>query len=72
MIVPAGFAGSIAVDFQEPVYWRIAEVISLLAVMGVVVVIFVGSKKRKQYGFVRMLWQACAGGPDGLLCVRDG
>ena len=49
VIVPAGFAGSIAVDFQEPVYWRIAEVISLLEVMGVVVVNFVGSKKRNQY-----------------------
>lgn len=29
--VPAGFDGMITVDFKEPLYWRIAEAISLMA-----------------------------------------
>lgn len=32
--VPAGFDGEITVDFKEPLYWRIAEAISLIAAAG--------------------------------------
>lgn len=32
--VPPGFGGSIRVEFREPVYWRVAEIISLAALLG--------------------------------------
>lgn len=38
--VPAGFAGNITVAFHEPVYWRIAELVSLISVIGVIVFAF--------------------------------
>lgn len=48
VIVPAGFAGSIAVDFKEPMYWRIAELITLISVMGIIGWIAMRGKGKKQ------------------------
>lgn len=34
VVIPAGFAGTVRVDFKEPVYWRVAELLSLLTAVG--------------------------------------
>lgn len=55
MRIPAGFKGTIMVNFREPVYWRVAEAISLLTAAGIVMAIvrnirkpFKTNSKRKQ------------------------
>ena len=55
MRIPAGFKGTILVDFKEPVYWRVAEVISMFTAAGIVMAIvrnirkpFKTNSKRKQ------------------------
>ena len=36
--IPAGFSGTLEIAFKEPVYWRIAEIISAISLMGLIVV----------------------------------
>lgn len=38
ILVPAGFAGNVTVDFKEPIYWRIAEFLTLISVLGILLV----------------------------------
>ena len=33
VMIPGGFEGNIQVDFVSPVYWRLSELVSVLAVM---------------------------------------
>lgn len=40
VILPAGYEGEIHIWFHEPIYWRIAEIISLLTFGGIMVSIF--------------------------------
>lgn len=47
--VPNGFVGEINVDFVSPWYWRIAELISLLSVVGLVVGIVLQMKGKLRY-----------------------
>ena len=37
VILPAGYEGTVRVSFEEPVYWRIAELISLATLAAVVI-----------------------------------
>lgn len=36
--IPAGFDGSITVSYHEPIYWRVSELVSILALIGFVVI----------------------------------
>ena len=49
--VPAGFSGDITVKFVSPLYWRVAEVISLLGYIGAFAWIFMRNRglKRRVY-----------------------
>lgn len=47
MMIPAGLSGRITVDFKEPPYWRIAELITLLSAAGLVIIKLVGKKNAK-------------------------
>lgn len=46
--VKAGMDGDIRVEFQEPWYWRVAEIISLLVGVLVIVAIYKGCHKEKR------------------------
>lgn len=48
--IPADFEGNIIVDFYEPVYWRISEIVSLLSVISVICAFIFVSKKYKREG----------------------
>lgn len=48
--VPPGFCGSIKVEFKEPWYWRVSEIISLLALAGIVLYNFIGRRRLKGDG----------------------
>ena len=37
--IPAGFAGAVTVSFHEPWYWRLAELVSLATVIGLIVLV---------------------------------
>lgn len=37
VLIPAGFEGGIEVDFVSPVYWRVSELISLVAVLSLII-----------------------------------
>lgn len=50
--IPAGFAGTVGVDFKEPVYWRAAEVLSLLTALGLVFMAVRGNM-----GQLKMNWK---------------
>ena len=45
--IPSNYHGSIRVKFMEPWYWRVAEIISLLFFVGIVMVYFYSKKKNK-------------------------
>ncbi|MBD5522530.1 MAG: hypothetical protein HDR03_15125 [Lachnospiraceae bacterium] len=46
--VPAGFSGSFSVEFKEPWYWRVCEIISLLTLVGVVFYMINIKEKRRR------------------------
>lgn len=48
--VPSDFAGKIRVEFKEPWYWRLSEVISVLALTGIVMYNFIGRIRSKGDG----------------------
>ena len=50
--IPGGFSGEITVDFYEPFYWRIAEIIS--AFSAVVLIILGLLHKNKKLGVARV------------------
>ena len=35
--IPSGFTGTLQVSFKEPVYWRIAEIVSTLSIIGLLI-----------------------------------
>lgn len=37
IIVPEGFHGNVTVMFKEPIYWRVAEFITLISVIGIII-----------------------------------
>lgn len=45
ILLPAGYNGSVSVDFHEPPYWRAAEIISLISLL--VFVTFFGYNRRR-------------------------
>ena len=45
-IVPKGFEGNIMISFEEPWYWRAAELISLISILGVIYLQFKPMSKR--------------------------
>lgn len=45
ILIPAEFEGEIFVGFFEPWYWRVCEVISMFALLGILVWIYVDRKK---------------------------
>lgn len=45
--LPQGFEGNITVEFREPWYWRVAEIVSLLAVLGWIGVLAVKARRGK-------------------------
>ncbi len=47
VVLPANYAGSFVVEFQSPWYWRLAEVVSLLAVIGFISYVVFYRKKEK-------------------------
>ena len=34
VVIPSGYEGTIKVRFQEPLYWRISEVVSIIGILG--------------------------------------
>lgn len=40
VIIPGGFNGNVTISFYEPIYWRIAECISLLSIIACALVLF--------------------------------
>lgn len=46
--VPAGYSGNITVAFKQPALWRIAEIISLLGVIGLIVIYRKSGRVQKQ------------------------
>ena len=48
--IPSGFNGTLDISFHEPIYWRVAEVISALTIIGLIAVPtihMIRAKKRK-------------------------
>lgn len=45
--VPAGFTGTIQTSFVSPIYWRVAEIISLISVIGFIWIYVLFRKKGK-------------------------
>lgn len=46
--IPEEFSGKITCDYQEPLLWRICEIVSLLAGIGAIVLIFSGKKEAEK------------------------
>ena len=44
--IPAGFSGSLAIAFKEPIYWRIAEIISAISLIGLIAAYTIPCLKR--------------------------
>ena len=44
-ILPANFAGELVVSFEEPWYWRVGELLSLLGYIGTGMVLVRGRRK---------------------------
>lgn len=51
VILPADYSGEIAISFESPIYWRIAEVISLMIVIVGIVIYLRDVRKRKAEKF---------------------
>ena len=52
--VPAGFDGSFRVAFKEPWYWRISEIISLSALLGIIIYQVYAKKKSRSESYMVM------------------
>lgn len=44
--IPSGFSGTVNVSFKEPIYWRIAEIISALSVLALLTVSAISLKRK--------------------------
>lgn len=49
IIVPEGFHGNVTVMFKEPIYWRVAEFITLISVIGIIISELKILHKREKY-----------------------
>lgn len=45
VVIPAGFSGEITVDYKHPVWWKMCDVISALAWIGVLIIVLKDNKK---------------------------
>lgn len=46
LLIPAGYQGTVSIRYQQPLFWRICEIISALTLAAMVVSIVYGHKKR--------------------------
>ena len=46
VIIPADFSGDIVVDYKRPLWWRVCDVVSALAWLGVLIMLIRDNKKR--------------------------
>lgn len=53
--IPAGYAGSFTVEFREPWYWRVSEMISLITLL--LVLIFCNNTKWFKFKEKRIIWR---------------
>lgn len=49
--LPADFKGNITVRFKEPLSWRIAEVVSLISLLGLLTVSILSERRNRMYGY---------------------
>ena len=50
LTVPGGYSGAISVQYREPLVWRVSELVSLLACVGLVVVWLRARRQEKAMG----------------------
>lgn len=47
--IPAGFEGTLDISFHEPIYWRVAEIISAITIIGLIAIPFINAIRSKKH-----------------------